>query len=343
VRSRVNSEFVGELLMRCALMLAVGLTVVFLPRAFDDYFNYRLALVGIYFISIVGLNVVTGYNGQLTLGHGAFMAFGAYATTVLTTEYGVSVYWTIPVAGLVTGVFGLLFGFPALRLSGVYLALATFGLAVSVPLVAKRASGWTGGSAGKVLPLPQSPIGSLSTNQWLSYLTWAIGACLYVAAWIVLRGRFGRAFRAVRDAPIAAVAAGLSLARIKTLAFAISAAYAGVAGALLAIAIAFVNPDTFPVSLSILLLTGAVVGGLGSLEGMLFGAVFIQFVPKWSESINNHAPTVMYGLILLGVLLVAPGGAAQVVSRLIVRLKQTFRPLYSRTSRSSPATQRSET
>jgi len=343
VRERLASGILTELCVRLALIAAVGLVVVFLPSAFDDYFNYRLALVGIYFIAIAGLNVVTGYSGQMSIGHGAFMAFGAYTTTVLTTEYGVSEYWSIPIAGVLTGVFGLLFGFPALRLSGVYLALATFGLAVSVPLVAKKASGWTGGSAGKVLPLPSSPIGAISTNQWLSYLTWAIAAVLYVTAWLVLRGRLGRAFRAVRDAPIAAVASGLSLARIKTLAFGISAAYAGVAGALLAIAIAFVNPDTFPLSLSILLLTGAVIGGLGSLEGMLLGAAFIQFVPKWSESISNHAPTVVYGLILLGALLVAPGGAADLIRRTIVSLKQTFSPLYSRTSRSSPATQRSET
>ena len=205
-----------------------------------------------------------------------------------------------------------------------YLALATFSLATSIPLVAKRFEGFTGGGQGKTIPLPSSPIGGLSSNEWLSYLTWAIAAVMFALAWLLLRGRFGRSLRAVRDAPIAAVSSGIGLARHKTLAFAIAAAYAGVAGALYAIAIAYVNPDTFPVSLSILLLTGAVVGGLGSLEGMLFGAVFIQFAPSWAEHLSKNLhynegtiqPTVFYGLILLAVLFVMPGGAATLLHQL---------------------------
>jgi branched-chain amino acid transport system permease protein len=327
-----------RLLPRAALVVAVPLLVVLLPKAFNDYFNYRLAFVGIYFISIVGLNVLTGYSGQISLGHGAFMAFGAYSTAILNANYGVGEYWTIPLAGLLTGLFGFLFGFPALRLSGVYLALATFGLATSIVLVAKRFEGFTGGGQGKTIALPSSPIGGLSTNAWLSYLTWAIAAVMFAAAWLLLRGRLGRAFRAVRDAPIAAVSSGISLARYKTLAFGIAAAYAGVAGSLLAIAIAYVNPDTFPVSLSILLLTGAVLGGLGSLEGMLFGAFFIQFVPGWSERLSKHLhynegttqPTVFYGLILLAALFVLPGGAAGLLGQSGAALNRARRWLYSR-------------
>ena len=317
-------------LVRAAAVLAVPALVVLLPRASDDFLNYRFALVGIYLIAIIGLNVLTGYSGQISLGHGAFMAFGAYTTAILSSNYGVGEYWTIPVAGVLTGVFGLLFGLPALRLSGVYLALATFGLAISIVLVAKRFEGFTGGGGGKSIPLPSSPIHSLSTNEWISYLTWAIAALMFFLAWALTRGRLGRAFRAVRDAPIAAVSSGLSLARYKTAAFGIAAAYAGVAGSLFAIAVAYVNPDSFPVSLSILLLTGAVVGGLGSLEGMLFGALFIEFVPKWAESINNGAPTVIYGLILLGVLFVIPGGAARIIDHLGAALKTGRERLYSR-------------
>ncbi len=306
------------------MLVAVPLLVVFLPKAFNDYFNYRLAFVGLYFIAIVGLNVLTGYSGQISLGHGAFMAFGAYTTAILNANYGVGEYWTIPIAGVLTGLFGLLFGLPALRLSGVYLALATFGLATSIVLVAKRFEGFTGGGQGKTISLPSSPIGGLSTNEWLSYLTWGVAALMFGAAWLLLRGRLGRAFRAVRDAPIAAVSSGVNLAWYKTLAFGIAAAYAGVAGSLLAIAISFVNPDTFPVSLSILLLTGAVLGGLGSLEGMLFGAAFIQFAPNLAEKIArlldyNEAtiqPTVFYGAILLAVLFVLPSGAAGLLGQL---------------------------
>jgi len=318
------SPFAAEkVIWRVFAIAAVPLLVVFLPKAFNDYFNFRLAFVGIYFIAIVGLNVLTGYNGQISLGHGAFIAIGAYTTAILH-DHGVDLYLTIPIAAVLTGIVGFGFGFPALRLSGVYLALATFGLAVSIPLIAKRFEGLTGGGQGlRIDPLPESPIGALSTNEWLSYLAWAIAGLMFGAAWLILRGPLGRAFRAVRDAPIAAVSSGVSLSRYKTLAFGIAAAYAGVAGALLAIAIAFVNPDTFPVSLSILLLTGAVVGGLGSLEGMLFGAVFIQFAPGWAERLSKHLryneatvqSTVFYGLILLAVLFLMPDGFSGLLHR----------------------------
>ena len=173
-------------------LAAVPLLVVFLPKAFNDYFNYRLAFVGIYFIAIVGLNVLTGYNGQISLGHGAFMAIGAYTTAILNVNYGVGVYWTIPIAGILTGAFGFLFGFPALRLSGVYLALATFSLATSIPLIAKRFEGFTGGGQGKTIALPSSPIGGLSTNEWLSYLTWAIAGLMFGAR-LVPAARLARA------------------------------------------------------------------------------------------------------------------------------------------------------
>ncbi len=327
-----------KILLRVAVLVGVPLLVVFLPKAHGDYFNVRLTFVGIYFIAIVGLNVLTGYNGQISLGHGAFMAIGAYTTAILHT-HGVDLYLTIPIAAVLTGAVGFAFGFPALRLSGVYLALATFGLAVSIPLIAKRFEGFTGGGQGlRIDPLPDSPIGGLSTNEWVSYLTWAIAGLMFGAAWLILRGPLGRAFRAVRDAPIAAVSSGVSLSRYKTLAFGIAAAYAGVAGALYAIAVAFVNPDTFPVSLSILLLTGAVIGGLGSLEGMLFGAIFIQFAPGWGESLAKHVhyneattqSTVFYGLILLAVLFLMPQGAAGLLHQLGGSLKRLREWLYSR-------------
>jgi branched-chain amino acid transport system permease protein len=299
--------------VRVTLLLAAAAAVGLLPVGVSNFHAFQLAFVGIYFIAIVGLNVLTGYSGQISLGHGAFMAIGAYTTAILTVNYGVGAYWTIPCAGLITGLFGFAFGFPALRLSGVYLALATFGLASSIVLVAKRFDHFTGGTPGKVLQLPSSPIHGLATQVWLYYLTWSIAIVLVAAAWLLLRGRVGRSLRALRDAPIAATSFGVSLARYKTFAFAIAAFYAGIAGALFAIAIAFVNPDTFPVSLSILLLTGAVLGGLGSLGGMVFGAFFIEFVPLYAAKVNKSAPTVLYGLILIAVLYALPGGAAGLV------------------------------
>jgi branched-chain amino acid transport system permease protein len=325
-------------LLRVAAVVAVGLFVVLLPQAKSDILNYEFAFVGIYLIAIVGLNVVSGYSGQISIGHGAFMCFGAYTTAILSVSYDVGKYWTIPIAGVLTGIFGLLFGLPALRLSGVYLALATFGLAISITLVAKRFEGFTGGGGGLHVSLLSSPIGGVTTNEWNSYLVWGVAGVMFAGAWLLLRGSFGRALRAVRDAPIAAASSGVNLARYKTLAFGISAAYAGVAGALLAISIAYVNPDTFPISLSILLLTGAVIGGLGSLEGMLFGAFFVEFGPKWAEKISKHLhyneatvqSPVLYGLILLAVLYVAPGGAGGLLSQAAAALNRARRWLYSR-------------
>ena len=321
------------LALRIGPVLAVGLFLYFLPKARGDLLNYEFSFVGIYFIAIVGLNVVSGYSGQISIGHGAFMCFGAYTTAILSANYDVGKYWTIPIAGILTGIFGLVFGLPALRLTGVYLALATFGLAISITLVAKRFEGFTGGGGGLHVSLLSSPLGGVTTNEWNSYLVWAVAAVMFLGAWLLLRGSFGRALRAVRDAPIAAVSSGLNLAKYKTFAFGISAAYAGVGGALLAISTSYVNPDTFPISLSILLLTGAVIGGLGSLEGMLFGAFFVQFGPKWAESISKHIhyneatvqSPVLYGLLLLVVLFVMPTGAAGLLRQLSALARRAVR------------------
>ena len=156
------------LLLRIGAILVVLLLVYLLPKAQGDFLNYEFAFVGIYFIAIVGLNVVSGYSGQISIGHGAFICFGAYTTAILGANYDVGKYWTIPIAGVLTGIFGLLFGLPALRLSGVYLALATFGLAISITLVAKRFEGFTGGGGGLHVSLLSSPIGGVTTNEWNS-------------------------------------------------------------------------------------------------------------------------------------------------------------------------------
>ena len=199
------ARLTSGVVLRVAAVVAIGLFIVLFPQAKTDVVNYQFAFAGIYFIAIVGLNVVSGYSGQISIGHGAFMCFGAYVTAILAANYGVGEYWTIPIAFVLTGIFGFLFGLPALRLSGVYLALATFGLAVSMPLVAKRFEGFTGGGGGLHVDLPSSPTSSFSTNEWVSYLTWSIGGVLFLAAWLLMRGRFGRSLRAVRDAPIAEV------------------------------------------------------------------------------------------------------------------------------------------
>jgi len=308
--------------------VVLAVVVAVLPSFVSAFRAQQLAYVGIYLVALIGLNVLTGYTGQISLGHGAFMAIGGYTTAILMSDHGVKDVWTIPLAALVAGIAGFLFGIPALRLSGLYLALATFAIAVSMPAVIKRFEGFTGGGSGINLfgtpeltasLTPVTILGQeLTFNDWLYYLCWTVALVGYVVAWLLLRGRTGRAFRAVRDSETAAQSSGVSLPRYKTLAFGVSAAYAGAAGALFAIATTFVNPDTFPVALSILLLVGVVVGGLGSLVGLVAGAVFIQFLPIWSQEVSKSpgAPSVVSGLILIALMFVLPMGFAGLIARL---------------------------
>ena len=307
--------------------VALAVAAFALPAFLSDFRAQQFAYVGIYLVALTGLNILTGYTGQISLGHGAFMAIGGYTTAILMIDHGVKDIVTIPLAIVVAGVAGVLFGLPAARLSGLYLALATFAIAVATPAVIKKFEGFTGGGSGVTLfgtpeltasLTPVKVIGfELNFNNWLYYLSWTVALIGYVIAWLILRGRTGRAFRAVRDSETAAVSSGISLTRTKVLAFGISAAYAGAAGALFAIATTFVNPDTFPVALSIFLLVGVVVSGLGSLTGLIVGAVFIQFMPLWAQSVSKSpgAPAVVYGVILILLILALPGGAAGLISR----------------------------
>jgi len=304
----------GRTILRVATLGAGAAVLILLPFAVSGYRCFQLVYVGIYFIALIGLNALTGHSGQISLGHGAWLAIGAYTTAIVVEHTGVHAVWTIPLAGLVAGLAGYLFGYPALRLEGVYLALATFAVAIAVPSLAKRFPGLTGGGTGISLDQPKAPFG-LSPTHWLYTLTWSVGVGTFAASWFLLRGRFGRTLRAVRDSEIAAGSIGIDAAAFKRLAFGISAVYGGVAGALMAIAVAYVNPDTFPATLSILLLTGAVVGGLGSIVGPLLGAVFVEFVPLWAQDVSTSAPTVVYGLILILVMFVAPAGVIDLARR----------------------------
>jgi branched-chain amino acid transport system permease protein len=294
------------------------LVLVVLPFVLTDFRTVQLATVGAYFIAILGLDVVTGHSGQISLGHGAFMAVGAYTTAILMANHGVRDLWTIPIAAGVAGVIGLLAGVPALRLSGLYLALATFGIAVVLPTILKKFDHFTGGSTGITLFGKPAQTGhgagvwGLTNNQWLYALTWTIGAAVFLIAWWLLDSRFGRSLRAIRDSEIAAVASGVNRAKYKVLAFGVSAAFAGVAGALFAINVAYVAPDTFPIQLSLYLLVGAVVGFFGSIWGAVLGALLIQFLPDIVGLIphvdtKQAGPTTLFfGLVLVVLMLVLP-------------------------------------
>jgi branched-chain amino acid transport system permease protein len=295
-------------------LLAVAAVLAVLPFLLSAYHVLLAAQVGIFFIGILGLNILTGYTGQISIGHGAFMAIGGYTTAVLSRDHDTNLVVTMFAAFALCFVVGVLVGLPALRLSGVYLALVTFALAVSVPQLPLKWSKFLGGRDG--VQTSRTP-----GHLWLYGVAWSASAILFVLAWLILRGRVGRAFRAVRDSEIAAVASGVELPVYKTLAFGISAAYAGVAGSLFVLATnGFAAPDEFGVVLSLLLLIGAAVAGLGSLWGILAGAVFVGLLPSVSTSVpligSEHGRDVVFGAAVILVMLLLPDGFAGLLARI---------------------------
>jgi len=289
--------------------------LVLTPLFVKNFIIFQMTMVLIYAIAILSLNILTGGSGQFSLGQSAFYAVGAYTAGIMMEHMGVNYVLTIPAAGIICFIFGFLFGFPALRLSGVYLALATFALAVAMPQLLKLGAfeHWTGGVQGLVITKPDAPFGlKMSQDMWLYYFTLFVSALIYVLALNLLRSRSGRALMAIRDNPIAASAMGVDLPLYKTLAFGISAAFTGVAGALGAIVVQFVAPDSFTIQLAIAIFLGMVVGGVGWLPGSLVGSAFIVFVPNVAEHISKGLSGAVFGVLLFIVIFLVPHGARQV-------------------------------
>jgi branched-chain amino acid transport system permease protein len=299
-----------------------------IPFLVSGYLVFQLTLVIIYAIALLGLNILAGFNGQISLGHGAFFAVGAYTAAILLDKAGMPYWATIPLAAAVCLVTGFLFGIPALRLEGHYLALATFALAIVVPQLLKfrGLETWTGGVQGLVIDRGDGPAWlPIDSDQWFYFFCLAIAVVMFVLGANLLRGRIGRAILAIRDHPIAAASMGIDTSRYKAMTFGISAMYTGVAGALSALLAQFVSPDSFSFFLSISLLVGAVVGGVASIWGAVFGAFFIVYVPNWADQLTKAAPWAIYGIVLLGFMYVMPQGLAGLARLIGQRLRRPDR------------------
>lgn len=310
---------------RIAVTAAAVAVAAILPWGLGSFELFQLTLVLIYAIAILGLNILTGFNGQFSLGHSAFFAIGAYTSAILIEGYGVSSYLTIPIAGALGFGAGFLFGFPALRLSGLYLALATFALSVATPqlLKYKHFEDFTGGVQGINLLKDSPPFDlPLSTDQWWYYVTLAVTLlCMWMARNLV-HSRTGRAIMAIRDNPIAAATMGVNTALYKTVTFGVSALLTAVAGSLSGIVVEFVAPDSFTFVLSVYFLIGMVIGGVGWIPGAVIGGAFVLYVPNLAEGISTGLAGVLFGVIILLVIYLMPTGAAGLVRLAVTHLRR---------------------
>jgi branched-chain amino acid transport system permease protein len=312
--------------VRLVLIALVIAGAVALPFVASGYQTFQLSQVVIYAIALLGLNILTGVNGQISLGHGAFFAIGGYVAAILIVKLGAPYILAIPAAGLVCFAAGFLFGLPALRLGGLYLALATFALALATPqlLKFKAFDAYTGGVQGLLLTKPKAPIGiPLTRDQWLYFVCLAFAIPLFWAAVNLVHSRIGRALIAIRDHPIAAETMGVDASLYKTTTFGLSAAYTGVAGALMSLIVGFVSPDSFGLFLSLSFVVGIVVGGLASIPGVVVGALFIEFIPNVADRISDvigesakALPWAIYGVLLILIMYAAPSGAAGLATKL---------------------------
>jgi branched-chain amino acid transport system permease protein len=327
-------------LARHLVLLAAGVVlVIVLTEVVSDFQDYQLAQLGAYVCAAAGLTVLTGNNGQVSLGHAALMAIGAYTVAILQTHFsdgGVTGLWVLPVSLLagtaVTTVAGAVFGVAAARLRGPYLAGATLALGVALPGITSHYSGFFKGDQGLFVPFdpPPTSLGPTFTLQhWQAWLS--LFAALLALFFLANLGRsaVGRHMRAVRDDEVAAALSGLSVPRVQVGAFAVSAAAAGLGGGVLAVALQTATPGSFDLVLSLALLSAAVIGGLGSLAGAVWGSVVVVYLGSFisdhvdslglsaaaSSRLHDNLPAAIYGLLLVLVIRALPGGIQGLVRR----------------------------
>jgi branched-chain amino acid transport system permease protein len=311
---------------------ALAVAVVAVPFLFEEPRIVLFTQAAAFAVAILGLNLVTGFSGQISLGHSAFMGTGAYTTAILVADHHWSFFATIPMAALICFIVGVLIGIPALRLEGLYLAIATTGLAVIFPNLVNKLDSLTDGSNGKRLGRDTRILAPEWTgldprddaHKFVYFVVVAIAGVLFLLARNMVRSRAGRALIALRDNPVGAEVSGIDLARYKVLAFGISAMYAGIAGSLFMFTQRVATASNFGLGRSIELVTGVVIGGLASLPGSVIGGLLVVFLPDWASDFSNGTLSgAIYGVLLIAIIAIHPGGVAdllRIVWRKVVRV-----------------------
>lgn len=307
-----------------------------LPLWGDPYVLYMANIAGIAIVAALGLNILTGFTGQISLGHSAFLAIGAYTTAILAARVGMPFWVAIPASGLMAAGFGILLGFPCLRLKGLYLAMATMSFGVVIEYVVTHWESLTLGVRGISVPAPAFLGYSLGGEYRLFYVILAVVVLLIAAAKNIVRTRVGRAFVAIRDRDVAAGVMGVNLTRYKVMSFAISSFYGGVAGGLYAYSTGYVHPENFTLLLSIEYIAMIIVGGLGSILGSILGAVFLTLMPDVIKEVavvaGNHLTFLQgrydeewniaaFGLLIMLFLIFEPSG----LNGIWIRVKNSFK------------------
>jgi branched-chain amino acid transport system permease protein len=307
-----------EILQNNLGLIALGIGFLLVPLFFKSFVVYEVSVALTYAIAILGLNILMGFNGQISVAHGVFFAIGAYTTAILTTRYGINPFLTIPVSVAIAGAFGLLVGIPALRWQGLPLAFITFGLAVITPPIALKLEPITKGAMGISFEKPTVPFGlGVSQDNYLYYLCVAGAVFCVIVARRLLSGNTGRALQAARDNDLIAESLGINLALTRLVAFTVSAAFAGFGGALFSLVNGYVSPESFQMTKSFDFLVGAIIGGITSVGGAFIGALFVILLPDWSSNISLAGAGIIYAVVLIVMMLVAKEGIVGLVKSFI--------------------------
>jgi len=313
---------VTEKMLRAAGCAAVAVALLIVPAMFPDFLVYQFSVALTYAIAILGLNLLMGFNGQISVAQGVFFAVGAYTTAIFMTRYGMNYLLTLPIAVLTASILGLLVGIPALRWQGLPLAFITFGLAVLGPPLALKLEPITKGATGISMIKPAVPSWFSGNQDTFLYTLCLLGFALSALfVWRLTRGDTGRSLRAARDSDLIAESLGVNLTKVRLAAFVTCSGMAGFAGGLFAIVNGFVSPESFQMTKSFDFLVGSIVGGITSISGSLIGALLIVFLPDWAADMNIALSGLIYGAVLVVMMLIARDGLMGLLSSLLNALR----------------------